>query len=1544
MEKTLYQDGVLVDAPMLNRTETSKSSEILRNRKDWNTRGVLSGGVVSRHSTNPDRINIQDFSGYTPNGEYVSGFGALNQTLASYTAGTWNYVLAVYTETTSEVKSHETDGYSYPTKISPSYRLVIITEAAYAALPVTSSSMAANSKDRSLILAKVRAEGTGIAINQIELPTDFGNILYADPVDFEVISGVKFLTIGGSTPVGVGTLKYDPVVNFPNFTFYWKSNGNTYGPGVEVDDDTTVILEDSSGNWVKLNIILSQLPTSGIIIEEPATIYNLYDQDIPRVSSEDNLHRSYIGSGVITPTNPHGLSHDDISDGSGGSLQEHQDVLHCTGIWRGSNSSILRGNVFVPHPSNDILSILFPTVNNLYYINGNKLSSLSNSTMDFPHSNYGLGCDLYEIYVTDNGAAYPHKRASFPVPRLVTGVWLIDMSDDHPAGDYTLSCTVSGPSYDFSWGGGKVVNVIHDPVDQGVIIKLESLNPRHWVSLYVRTELGGPFPDATLPGSSQSETVTVYSAPDPDQNMKILSAPYWYDGTKGTFGYRFDLDNYPNDASRGLVDKRIFGTLSEENMSDGGLDHVSYDPQDELHSSGVLISRDGLFTEFRTISSSLSLTVTGGSYYCRGKRLSVDNTTLSLPDDKEILIYASHSGAIQYLNVTDDFASSVIDAMKYIVGDSLKDIKEWTKGYSLNLYAEMGVPLRHIVTSSGSILKSKDICKNVNSGVTPWSVGSRGGTINIHLHSAAQFSDLWSAFLWCNVERSLVSNNSRFYEFKTSGVSYIDDGYEIDQPKYTRVVSNGDELSRVEVRDPITRDYAWKLDDGCEVDNVWIVNVSVGKAIFGSIGANVSVKNCSLRAVQPGSTSRDAYIFRLGSSPGRLNLTIENNKIVTPGAVFYDTGYSDIYNNFRFVNNKVNYYDENIYVSTSPLISLRNLRNSEVSGNVIGKSNWDTVPYRTDALRLTSCSGTSVRGNNIQVYNSGSHIAGSFWYGINAVSCSDVSVEGNNLFCPDGHLPLCNGIGTSNCVSNMRICNNSVRSFSIGIDVYNSNLFGFNGFSICNNNVYNLNGLSSDSYAGISVRYQSSSVGGSRTIFIKNLNIDNNVVSGLDNSNNYVPFVYGVVFDISNENNHLSNLTNVSINGNSISDLNNNTSHIDGAGSSGIFVRMNPLRAGDNFSNMSISNNKISRIVSTPPPFLFFTGIKVSLNENSSYSQNFVGLSIDSNEINLSSPIMVLGTPMLSQGLYIESFYTNLFNNSISDNKIQFITPSGADIATGAISVESTNSQVYSSILNNSLLSSGTAIYCYNLSGGSILNNYIGSYYKGVELDECSKFSVRANTIVISRVRGVGATISRGSKGIEVGGSSCSHIDIEGNSLGDGTPASSIDVLYDTSLICLERGDSLNVINNSLKFYCHPSSANSLTPEDNLSTALIYVGDVTGTCMIKGNNLDLTTTTCIHGISCIYDPTGVTFIGVYSNFIISSNINTDGNHYYSYLIFKTGSPAYDYRLLDIGYNIDKLNVLSGNNIYPKRHISYDNNVETNRQFGFYTTTPEWSSF
>lgn len=903
MQGSLYPDGANVDHVALRRTETTKSAEILRNRLNWTSRGMYAGGEITVNTSGSPpylHIDVAQLSGFAPNGEYI-------QTASDYydiplddeTSGVVNLVCAVYTEDYIHRQPHESDGETYPTHTEMAWRIRVYSEANYAALPATDANLANDAKDRMLVIGKVTANGpsTSLTASSIQGPTSFNNILYAEPREFASIPGISIIGVSSDTPVGDGTLDYTYSVG-PIYDFTWTTT-NGVGATLSPTVDGIYNLTDGAGAYLRVQIVVSMLPITGTFpISETVTIYNLYYQDIPRLTAEDELHRHFLGTGIPTPTNPHGLSLNDILEQEFTLLEEHQDIEHCNGIWKGSSAGIFQTSVTNTSPA-DILHVTAPISGDLYYVNGRKLDSIDVTDITFAtppaQTTY-----MYEVYVSDEGSLQYVRKVSYPAPRTVKGTWIIDMSHDYPFGSAVLDLQVTNtPSlrYIFSWDGGAQVTLLS--TDPSQVIRLYAADGSHWVDVYVNMNTGTG--DENLPGlGSYSDNITIAASLDFDQHIQIASTPYWYDAVSATWVMGYP----PTSSSRFTVDKRPWGTLCMENMADCALEQMVWDPNNELGRSGILLRRNGYNNEFRLdyTGSGLAADMNGGSYYCRGKRLTVDSiSNLAFSTNSTSLVWADFEGGVHVLNVTSVFAGNLTNAMHYILG-SMVDVPTATSiyHYSDQIDApERGVILWYVETDSSNISYHCDFAQNVNQVLHPWSVSSR--TAGFYRAQAA-YDSLFTAFEYAKVSAQRIPARDAAVIIYVTGMCVIDRA--ITQPSNVNVVGTrgaSTTFARIEVTH-VDVAGAWKLSAGCQVIGLTLDMYADGGSIFATHN-NVIVERCNYTAI---GTSSDAMFALDNGERTIVGVRIRDNLIATYGGMFLNVNpIADGYIDWEIVGNNI---------------------------------------------------------------------------------------------------------------------------------------------------------------------------------------------------------------------------------------------------------------------------------------------------------------------------------------------------------------------------------------------------------------------------------------------------------------------------------------------------------------------------------------------------------------------------------------------------------------------------------------------------------------
>lgn len=940
MEGSLYPNGVLVDQSALRRTETTKSAQILRNRTDLSSRGVLSGGAVTVNGSNSDRVDVAVFSGYTPRGDFIeSSTVSYNVSLSDYTLGTINIVCAVYYENNSKSQPHETDGSTYPTHAEATYRLRVFTEAEFSALSASDDNLSNDSVDRCLLLAKVTAEGTGAALTTIVRSNEYDNILYTSPTQLGTLTGVTILSVDPNCPTGTGSITFDDT-SLPTYAFQWTSPGGTISAATNVTVDSIITITDGSGYWIKIQIIISQLPLGlSVPYAETFSVLNLYYQDLPALTAEDNLHRNFTGTGIVTPVNPHGNSLDDFAGSSLTLLDEHQDVMHCNGIWRGSSTSIFLGSINTTTPSGDTLNIIQPTNADLYYVNGKRLQTASPTSAIFDASNFTSGylgstvkegMKLYEIYVDDEEVIIPHLRAKGPesTTRNATGVFIVNMSQDHPAGTFDLQYEVTaGNDVEYKWDSGFAV-VREKPSISSVfdqVIRLYRPNGLDWVEILFADDASTGDEWLKTTTGTYTDSVIVYESKDRSQNLQIISVPYWYDGgaPKGKIGVP------PYGSGREVVDTRIFGNLCKSEMADLNLQEIIYHSQDEMHPSGILFARDSGSEFFMDNISGLAFDLTGGYYYCRGQRLNYSGSQITVSDNTTTLVYADMDGSIQKLDLdSSPFGGSdkIEKGIEYLTGFNYFRNLDYDTGFvdDNNKAPELGVPLWVVVSSAGVIdtTNTFNVCRNVNGNVDPWSVAD----FSEAEVAISAFNSLASAFAYGKAFQNQSSIGPNL-EISLVGKSYID--FRITQPVNSKVFGQN-KLAQVIHRATADLTGIWSFGlGGCVVDGVSCVSEVQDTSFFQSLASD-TVKNCSL------SSSGYVCYFISAFSGIVSNLKVLNNEIDSLGGILYgNTSTTGIEIRDNSIRRSTSVYSSSTYTANSAVIPIISGNNNIITGNTI---------------------------------------------------------------------------------------------------------------------------------------------------------------------------------------------------------------------------------------------------------------------------------------------------------------------------------------------------------------------------------------------------------------------------------------------------------------------------------------------------------------------------------------------------------------------------------------------------------------------------------
>jgi hypothetical protein len=559
MDRSLYPEGVEVHQQDLERTETTKAEQLKQRLLDSASMGVVSGGAIL---PNGILVKVGPFTGYTPSSEYITWVNTQSYALADYALNAINYVLAIYTEQDTVYEPHETNGNSYPTNAARDVRIRVLSSAEYAALPVTDDNLNNDALDRALLLATVKAGGTGVNIlsSNITQSSDFGGAVVATNTTGN-ITGVSIISAEKTTQTGAGTLVLTVVGAVKTVT--WQSPADLApGSGVNISaSGTYFVFSGNSIQYLKLSVIASSLP--GASATDTIQITNIYAQTIYRFTPEDAQHRTMIGTGVPSAINPHGLSTTDI--GVDIMFNTHQRILHNNGILPGSSAGFLQ--CIVNTSGADSLNIGVPVSGDRYYDGGIEHNDVGTGAGEsLPRVLSFLSLDptqiLFDIFITSSvsGVGIPLKRerARYDVPlsTLSNKVQLRDIDPNTASGAASLSYNDSNKTLSYKAPGDSTFGLTVPVPTSGSpkVIRLWSGNNSNYVDVYVNINLSGV--GNILANLTVSST---YTGIDVATHMKIATV-MWYNDELG--------NGYPIFGNNLVKDQRTYGMLCAGNLRD----------------------------------------------------------------------------------------------------------------------------------------------------------------------------------------------------------------------------------------------------------------------------------------------------------------------------------------------------------------------------------------------------------------------------------------------------------------------------------------------------------------------------------------------------------------------------------------------------------------------------------------------------------------------------------------------------------------------------------------------------------------------------------------------------------------------------------------------------------------------------------------------------------------------------------------------------------------------------------------------------------------
>lgn len=712
MDGTAYKDGVVVDQPQLTRTETSKAYHILINRKDtWET-GVHSGFTLTVNPINTQRLDMAVGVGFAPNGEFIElTTPQYNIPLANPALGVVNYVYAFYTETQASPQPHETNGTAPDTESVRSVRVRVLELADWLALPLTDPTYSTDAQDRGMLVGIVVGAGAPLTSTNITMSTAWRTLMYATQAT-PSLSGVAITAVSDNTPEGSsGALQFSTGPN----SLAWQAPGTgAYGAAVLIPTEGYYTLTATDGSTIQVYVTVSLLPAVATIVA--VTVTGVYTQTVARMSGTDRHHRSLVGTGLPTRTNPHGLSIDDIAPGFADELTVHQRLMHANGIWWGSFAGALSCSVDTA-VAPDRLLITAPAGTDTYWVKGKRLTTLASTVLLFNDALPGTERELFEIYVNDVGTPLRSKRLQWPVGAGITGEHnnFVYVAPSVPAGVYQLRWTPAGMALggtlELGQGGvfGAPVTVPALPFYGMFKLRFGLVEMWFWVNNYTTMPNWGVWTD----------NITVNAAVDSWEYMPICQVA-WSGSPFGDLGYTGN----PAIVPPRLVDVRQFGTLVEDEFRDDTVQEHLEEPLADHCPDGIVIgaidSRLATGNLAVVAAAGLSVNVLGQARcYVKGKRLLVGGVAaLVMPAASDTIVYVDPSGTI---NTCDATAAAFITTGKQV--DELDGENFVLYGAALALVQTDGAGVTHVI----------DLRRNLSGGnasIAPWSVsGAATGVV-----------------------------------------------------------------------------------------------------------------------------------------------------------------------------------------------------------------------------------------------------------------------------------------------------------------------------------------------------------------------------------------------------------------------------------------------------------------------------------------------------------------------------------------------------------------------------------------------------------------------------------------------------------------------------------------------------------------------------------------------------------------------------------------------------------------------------------------------
>lgn len=727
MDGTRYVDGVLIDTSQLTRTEASKSFHILLARlTTWET-GIHAGLRITVNTVNTSRIDIAAGDGYAVNGEYVEVLAdQLNIQLANNALGALNLVVAFYTETKATIAPHETNGTTRPTENKRGIRIRVLEPAQLALLPIDDPTYTVDAQNRALLIGIVTATGGALSAANIEQPLPWRSLKHG-VMGVPALAGVTIYQIADTMPEGAtGALKLE----IAPYRISWQAPTEAgFGPSVTIVADGVYTLTSLGGSTMQVIVVVAALPLANAQVQ--VSINGMYTQAVPRMSGTDRHHRSLLGTGVPGPSNPHGLSLDDISPGFATDILTHQQLMHSNGIWRGSAPSCLKIGINETGAP-DHLIVTAPVGNDCYWVHGKRMTSIKNTALLFSGTQPDKR-SVFEVYVDNAGNVRYAQRLEHTgtnLPGENNGI--VFLNDAVTTGVHSLLWIPSGLGQGgyLSFDGGAPVRV-----PAGTAAGLYLLRQGQQEVWYYIADINAlPF----APGA-YSDVITIL--PPVSRSENLMLAQVFWGGTALTLGYT----NMRGTTAALCVDTRLFGTLTADAIRDDALSAITEAPTDEHHANGVCLNRTDTGTYLAALytekpATGLTVSIYGQAVvYVKGRRFSLGSAlpmAATVADNESTVLYVDINGKIAQAPLT---LAAFLWTNTAEAFDTTAYYKTISATYVTSPFVYTGTPLSIVTTAAGNVEGVIDMRRNLSGGninVLPWTVGDGVNTEFLNLDAA----------------------------------------------------------------------------------------------------------------------------------------------------------------------------------------------------------------------------------------------------------------------------------------------------------------------------------------------------------------------------------------------------------------------------------------------------------------------------------------------------------------------------------------------------------------------------------------------------------------------------------------------------------------------------------------------------------------------------------------------------------------------------------------------------------------------------------------